>query len=103
MREVAAELGIVLDEVPSLLVVDWEPPRPPRFGGLRLLFDGGRLPDGEAGQVLLPGSELRGWKFVGEQEAAQLLPPNRYERLRWALRARERGAVLNLEAGIPVG
>ncbi|NUK14214.1 ATP/GTP-binding protein, partial [Streptomyces lunaelactis] len=54
-------------------------------------------------RVLLPGSELRGWRFVGEEEAAELLPPTRYERLRWALRARERGAVLNLEAGVPVG
>ncbi|MFF3244188.1 NUDIX domain-containing protein [Streptomyces sp. NPDC002870] len=103
MREVAEELGIELAEVPSLLVVDWEPPRPPRFGGLRLLFDGGRLHSAEAGRVLLPGEELRAWRFVGEQEAAQLLPPTRYERLRWALRARERGTVLNLEAGIPVG
>ncbi len=103
MREVTEELGIELDRVPRLLVVDWEPPRPPGFGGLRLLFDGGRLPGGDAGQVLLPGSELRGWRFVGESEAAKLLPPPRYERLRWALRARERGTVLNLESGIPVG
>lgn len=103
MREVAEELGIELAEVPSLLVVDWEPPRPPGYGGLRMLFDGGRLNSGEAGQVLLPGSELRGWRFVGEAEAAHLLPPTRYERLRWALRARERGLVLNLEAGVPVG
>ncbi|NUK00406.1 NUDIX hydrolase [Streptomyces lunaelactis] len=103
MREVAEELGLELAEVPRLLVVDWEPPRPPGFGGLRLLFDGGRLPGAEAERVLLPGSELRGWRFVGEEEAAELLPPTRYERLRWALRARERGAVLNLEAGVPVG
>ncbi|MFF0064995.1 NUDIX domain-containing protein [Streptomyces sp. NPDC005279] len=103
MREVTEELGIELGKVPRLLVVDWEPPRPPGFGGLRLLFDGGRLPSGEVRRVLLPGSELRGWRFVGEEEAAELLPPPRYERLRWALRARERGTVLNLEAGIPVG
>ncbi|MFK4226375.1 NUDIX domain-containing protein [Streptomyces sp. NPDC019890] len=103
MREVAEELGIELAEVPRLLVIDWEAPRPPGFGGLRLLFDGGTLDSGRAGRVLLPGSELRGWRFVGEQEAAELLPPARYERLRWALRARERGTVLNLEAGVPVG
>lgn len=103
VREVAEELGIELDEVPRLLAVDWEPPRPPGFGGLRLLFDGGRLNSSEARRVLLPGSELRDWRFVSEQEAAELLPPTRYERLRWALRARERGTVLNLEAGVPVG
>ncbi|MER6618045.1 NUDIX hydrolase [Streptomyces xantholiticus] len=103
MREVTEELGIELADVPRLLVVDWEPPKPPGFGGLRLLFDGGPLPAGDAGRVLLPGSELRGWKFAGEEEAAELLPPARYERLRWALRARERGTVLNLEAGTPVG
>ncbi|WP_077800693.1 NUDIX hydrolase [Streptomyces sp. JHA26] len=103
MREVAEETGIRLDEVPALLVVDWESPAPPGYGGLRLLFDGGRLDSAEAGRVLLPGPELRDWRFVSEDEAAALLPPVRYERLRWALRARERGAALYLEAGTPVG
>ncbi|MEV5987950.1 NUDIX domain-containing protein [Streptomyces sp. NPDC052051] len=103
MREVTEETGIVLAEVPRLLVADWEPPMPPGYGGLRLLFDGGRLDSAEAGRLLLPGPELRGWRFVTEAEAAGLLPPVRYERLRWALRARERGAALYLEAGVPVG
>ena len=103
MREVAEETGIRLDDVPGLLVVDWEPPAPPGYGGLRLLFDGGRLDADAAQRLLLPGPELRGWRFVTEQEAADLLPPVRYERLRWALRARERGAALYLEAGVPVG
>ncbi|GGW43033.1 ATP/GTP-binding protein [Streptomyces lucensis JCM 4490] len=103
MREVAEETGIRLREVPRLLVVDWERPAPPGFGGLRLLFDGGRLASGEASRVLLPGPELRAWRFATEQEAAEMLPPVRYERLRWALRARERGTALYLEAGVPVG
>jgi 8-oxo-dGTP pyrophosphatase MutT (NUDIX family)/predicted kinase len=103
MREVAEETGIRLREVPRLLVVDWERPVPPGFGGLRLLFDGGRLESGEASRVLLPGPELRAWRFATEQEAAGMLPPVRYERLRWALRARERGTALYLEAGVPVG
>jgi 8-oxo-dGTP pyrophosphatase MutT (NUDIX family) len=102
MREVAEETGIRLAEVPRLLVVDWETPVPPGYGGLRLLFDGGRLNHGTARSVLLPGPELRDWRFVTEQEAATLLPPIRYERLRWALRARERGAAVYLEAGVPV-
>ncbi|MFF4209489.1 NUDIX domain-containing protein [Streptomyces sp. NPDC001796] len=103
MREVEEETGIRLEEVPRLLVLDWEPPVPPGYGGLRLLFDGGRLDSAEAGRLLLPGPELRAWRFVTEEEAADLLPPVRYERLRWALRARERGAALYLEAGIPLG
>ncbi|GAB1334172.1 NUDIX hydrolase [Streptomyces sp. E-15] len=103
MREVAEETGIQLREVPRLLVVDWERPAPPGHGGLRLLFDGGRLEPGEASRVLLPGPELRAWRFATEQEAAAMLPPVRYERLRWALRARERGRALYLEAGVPVG
>ncbi|MEU9185558.1 NUDIX domain-containing protein [Streptomyces sp. NPDC048484] len=103
IREVAEETGIRLTDVPRLLVVDWEPPVPPGYGGLRLLYDGGRLDGGAAGRMLLPGPELRGWRFVTEEEAATLLPPVRYERLRWALRARERGAALYLEAGVPRG
>ncbi|WP_406480673.1 NUDIX domain-containing protein [Streptomyces sp. NBC_01615] len=103
MREVTEETGITLDDVPALLVVDWESPAPPGFGGLRLLFDGGRLDTAAAQRLLLPGPELRDWRFVTEREAADLLPPVRYERLCWALRARERGAALYLEAGVPVG
>lgn len=103
VREVAEELGLVLDRAPGLLVVDWEPPQPPAYGGLRLLFDGGRLQDGAASRLRLPGPELRAWRFVTEAEAAGLLPRHRYERLRWALRARERGRPLYLEGGVPVG
>lgn len=102
VREVAEELGIELTVAPRLLVVDWEPPAPPGFGGMRLLFDGGRIPAADADRLLLPGAELRGWRFVTEDEAAGLLPPVRLDRLRWALRARERGIPLNLEAGRPV-
>ncbi|MFI9601351.1 NUDIX domain-containing protein [Streptomyces sp. NPDC052043] len=103
IREVAEETGVRLDEVPRLLVVDWEPPAPPAFGGLRFLFDGGRLDSAAARRLLLPGPELRDCRFVTEQEAADLLPPVRYARLCWALRARERGAAVYLEAGVPVG
>ena len=103
MREVAEETGIQLADAPRLLVVDWEPPTPPGYGGMRFLFDGGSLDHGAARQMLLPGPELRDCRFVTEEEAAGLLPPVRYERLRWALRARERGVALYLEAGIPVG
>ncbi|MBY8882510.1 NUDIX hydrolase [Actinacidiphila acidipaludis] len=100
-REVAEELGIELTRGLELLVVDWEPPRPPGYGGLRLLFDGGRMPSADIGRLLLPRSELREWRFVTEDEAAGLLPPVRLDRLRWALRAREQGRPLNLEAGHP--
>ncbi|GAA2422803.1 NUDIX domain-containing protein [Streptomyces macrosporus] len=103
VREVAEELGLRLDAAPRLLVVDWEAPRPPGHGGLRLLFDGGLLTAAAAHDMLLPGAELRGWRFVTEEEAAGLLPPVRMDRLRWALRAREWGTTLNLEAGVPVG
>ncbi|WP_333767427.1 NUDIX hydrolase [Streptomyces sp. IBSBF 2435] len=101
-REVAEELGIELTRGLELLVVDWEPPHPPGHGGLRLLFDGGRVPTADIGRLMLPPAELRDWRFVTEDEAAGLLPPVRLDRLRWALRAREQGRPLNLEAGHPV-
>ncbi|MFI5795816.1 NUDIX domain-containing protein [Streptomyces sp. NPDC051677] len=103
VREVEEETGIRLADVPRLLVVDWERPAPPGYGGLRLLFDGGLLDPAAVAGLLLPGPELRAWRFATEEEAADLLPPIRYERLRWALRARERGAAHYLEAGIPTG
>ncbi|MFC0598568.1 NUDIX hydrolase [Streptomyces palmae] len=103
IREVAEELGIRLGGPLRLLVVDWEPPRPPGHGGQRLLYDGGRLGEAAARGLLLPREELRGWRFVTEAEAASLLPPVRLRRLGWALRAREQGRTINLESGVPVG
>src|SRR5205085_8329085 len=101
IREVAEETGIQLVDVPRLLVVDWEAPKPPGFGGLRLLFDGGTLTEERIRTLLLPGAELRAWRFVTEPEAEDMLPPVRWNRLRWALRAREGGCPLHLEAGVP--
>lgn len=77
--------------------------RRPASAGCGCCSTAAALASGEASGVLLPGPELRGWRFATEQEAADMLPPVRYERLRWALRARERGAALYLEAGVPVG
>nr|WP_209310693.1 NUDIX hydrolase [Streptomyces spiramenti] len=102
LREVTEELGLRLADGPALLVVDWEPPVPPGFGGIRMLFDGGRLAEDRLGELLLPGEELRQWRFVGTAEAEQLLSPGRFRRLRWALEARARGRTINLEAGTPV-
>lgn len=102
VREVAEELGLHLRTVPPLLVLDWEPPRPPHMGGLRLLFDGGRLAADRARRLLLPPDELRGWRFVTPAEADRLLPRVRRTRLRWALRARALGSPITLEAGRPV-
>ncbi|WP_338675007.1 NUDIX domain-containing protein [Streptomyces sp. SCSIO 30461] len=103
VREVAEEIGVRLDTTPRLLVVDWEAPRPPAYGGVRMLFDGGRLAPAAAAGIRLAGDELRAWRFVSEEEAASLLPPHRYERLRWALRARECSKVIALEGGTPIG
>ncbi|WSK39811.1 NUDIX hydrolase [Streptomyces tubercidicus] len=103
VREVAEELGIELPRALRLLVLDWEAPEPPGFGGLRLLYDGGTLPHDRISKLLLPGTELRDWRFVTEAEAESMLPPVRWNRLHWALRARERGCPLHLEAGVPLG
>lgn len=102
VREVAEELGLDLPDPLRLLVLDWQPSQPPQYGGLRLLFDGGRLTEHQIGKLLLPADELRGWRFVTEAEATSLLSPDRMRRLTWALRARERNHPLNLEAGQPV-
>lgn len=103
MREVAEETGLSLDQADlRLLVMDWEPPMPPGFGGLRLLFDGGRLDSRDATSMLLPGPELRACRFVGLDEAEGLLPPVRFERLRWSVAARGTGGPLYLERGVPL-
>ena len=102
LRETAEELGLHLD-APALrlLAVDWEPRTGPRRGGLRLVYDGGRLDAREQQQLRLQADELRSWRFVTLDEAAGLLPPARLRRLAAALDAREHGELRYLEAGRP--
>ena len=100
VREAAEELGVDLDRGRlRLLVTDWEPHRGPRSGGMRLVFDGGRLTAGQRAALRLPAEELRAWRFTGPQEWPQLLPENKRRRLAAALRARATGETLYLEAG----
>ncbi|GAA4992869.1 NUDIX hydrolase [Kitasatospora paranensis] len=102
LRETAEELGLHLD-APALrlLAVDWEPRTGPRRGGLRLVYDGGRLGTEEQQRLRLQAEELRSWRFVTLEEAAGLLPAARLRRLAAALDARERGELRYLEAGLP--
>ena len=100
VREVAEELGFRLDPARlRLLVTDWEPHRGPRSGGMRLVFDGGRLSDRQRAELTLPDTELRAWRFVGEAEWVELLPEDKRNRLAAALRARVAGEAQYLEAG----
>ncbi|MEY9875270.1 8-oxo-dGTP pyrophosphatase MutT (NUDIX family) [Streptacidiphilus sp. MAP12-33] len=100
VREAAEELGITLraDEL-TLLVVDWEPKRGPRSGGLRLVFDAGVLTPAARAALTLPAAELRAWRFVAPADFDTHLAPPKASRLRAALAARRSGAVAYLEAG----
>ncbi|MER5640068.1 NUDIX domain-containing protein [Kitasatospora sp. NPDC002227] len=101
-REVAEELGLRLEtSALRLLAVDWEPRTGPRRGGLRLVYDGGRLSEAALGALRLPAEELRGWRLVTLEEAGALLPPARLRRLGAALEARGCGELRYLEAGLP--
>ncbi len=101
-REVAEELGLRLETSSlRLLAVDWEPRTGPRRGGLRLVYDGGKLDAAALAALRLPPEELRGWRLVTAEEAAALLPPGRLRRLKAALGARERGELRYLEGGLP--
>ncbi|MFF1869130.1 NUDIX domain-containing protein [Kitasatospora herbaricolor] len=102
LRETAEELGLRLDATDlRLLAVDWEPRTGPRRGGLRLVYDGGRLDAAARHGLRLPADELRGSRFVTLDEAAGLLTPGRHRRLAAALDARRRGELRYLEAGLP--
>ncbi|MFD7644809.1 NUDIX domain-containing protein [Kitasatospora sp. NPDC059795] len=100
VREAAEELGLRLrPEELRLLAVDWEPGKSRGRGGLRLVYDGGRLGPSEVLRLRLPTGELRDWHFATLREAAEMLPPARLRRLVAALEARAEGELRYLEGG----
>ncbi|MFI9275470.1 NUDIX domain-containing protein [Kitasatospora sp. NPDC052896] len=102
VREIEEELGLRLDPGRlRLLVVDWEPRNGPRRGGMRLVYDGGRLTAAQRQRLRLPVDELRAWRFVSLAEAERLLAPGRHRRLAAALAARAQDGPEYLEAGRP--
>jgi 8-oxo-dGTP pyrophosphatase MutT (NUDIX family) len=102
VREIAEELGLAVPATRlHLLLTDWEPHRGPRSGGLRLVFDGGRLSEAERAQLALPEDELRAWRFMDREEWTALLPENKRARLDAALRCRRERSVGYLEEGDP--
>ncbi|BAJ27516.1 MULTISPECIES: NUDIX hydrolase [Kitasatospora] len=102
IREVAEELGLRLHpEELRLLAVDWEPGAGRGRGGLRLVYDGGRLGPSQVLRLRLPAGELRDWHFATLREAADMLPPARMRRLVAALQARADGGLRYLEGGRP--
>ncbi|MEY9948094.1 NUDIX domain-containing protein [Kitasatospora sp. GAS1066B] len=102
VREAAEELGLRLDpEALRLLAVDWEPRTGRRRGGMRLVYDGGRLTAAQRAGLRLPPDELRDWRFVTLGESERLLSAGRYRRLASALEARGAGTSHYLEAGRP--
>ncbi len=74
IREVAEETGLRLDRVPPCSSSTGSRP-PARLRRAALPLRRGLLRSEDAERLLLPGSELRGWRFVTEQEAAGMLPP----------------------------
>ncbi|WP_035792611.1 NUDIX hydrolase [Kitasatospora mediocidica] len=102
VREIEEELGLHLDPgLLRLLAVDWEPRIGQRRGGMRLVYDGGRLTAAQRAGLRLPPDELRAWRFVTLAQARELLTEGRFRRLVGALEARVLGEPRYLEAGLP--
>ena len=101
-REVREELGLEL-AVGRLLCVDWVSPHGPWDDTLMFLFDGGTLTAAESASVRLLDKELLAYEFCTEEQAARLLRPYVWRRVRAALQALQTGEFCYLQDGQPVG
>ena len=98
-REVTEECGLTVQRA-RLAAVDFRRPRPGRPGGLRFLFDCGRLPDDMFSAIKLQAGEISEYRLVRPREAAGLLRKPIRRRVRAAWRG---GTTIYLEEGRPVG
>lgn len=100
-REVAEELGLDLP-LGRVLAVDWVPSRPERPEGVVIVYDGGVLPAGDAGRIVLADGELAGFAFTERREVAARVTPLLSRRIAACLDAVARETVAALEDGSPV-
>lgn len=98
-REVAEECGLTVRRG-RLAAVDFRRPRPGSAGGMRFLFDCGRLSEEELAAIVLQPEEISECRLVRPRDAADLLRKPIRRRVRAARRAK---TTVYLEEGRPVG
>ena len=84
-REVTEETGLVVRSA-RLAAVDFRRPRPGRIGGVRFLFDCGRLDDGALRGIVVQPEEIGSFRRVDLAEAHTLLSGPLRRRVRAATR-----------------
>ena len=98
-RETREECGIELERG-ALVCVDFRPPKDARRpGGMRFVFRCGVLREEERGRIVLQAEEISQYRFVGLDEAADLLSGPVRRRVLACVRA---DRCLYLEDGRPV-
>ena len=97
-REVLEETGLRVEHA-RLACVDFKRPKPGKPGGLRLLFDCGRLPDEQLATITLDEDEIASHRFLRLAGALELLSGPVSRRVRAATNSR---TCVYLEEGKPV-
>lgn len=97
-REVREECGLVV-RTARLACVDFRRPKPDRAGGIRYLFDCGRLADAALGEIVLQAEEIADYQIIKPRKALGLLRGPIRRRVRAACAAR---TAIYLEDGRPV-
>ncbi len=98
-REVREETALVVERG-RLVCVDFLRPRPSRAGGLRFLFDCGRIDRATAAGIVLAEDEIGEHRWATPAEADDLLSGPVGRRVRHSIR---RTSTIYLEDGRPVG
>jgi len=87
VREVREECGLTV-RAGRLACVDFRRPRPGRPGGVRFLFDCGRMDDAALGAVILQREEISEYRMVSLDEALTMLRAPIRRRVRAAAAAK---------------
>lgn len=98
-REITEELALTRSPG-RLLVVDHCRRPYVRWEGLRFVFDGGGLQPAEIARIVVPGDELRSFRFVDSEQLPELAAAPLATRVTVALQA-SIGETLYLENGVP--
>ena len=101
-REIREELGVAMEPI-ALLCIEYQSQHDDKSESIQYTFDCGTMTEEKLSAIRIPPTELSEYAFVELAEAERRLNRLLWERLQFAIKARERGGTIYIEDKAEIG